>query len=342
MAKYTLFSDFLGALGVPHTASYSSARFESYPPKLALAGVEDLLDEYNVDCRRYRSGECPDIMSLCTPFIAGTSDKGYVIVTAIDSGGSVEYITPSRRRVRTSAADFKGKWTGEALTAAARSGACEPQLGQHRFKDAAEMLCKWGLVVIAAGLIAYWFVTNGIWRDHGDVVTLVLYGIGIYITYLLILKDSHVESGAADSVCGLIQSNGCSTVLSTEAASLFGVFPWCEIGSAYFIVSFLAMLVGGPECAVWLPWIALCCLPYTVWSVSYQKFKAHAWCTLCLCVQTLFWLIAIAYFVSGDFRNPLPFDWGTAALLVSYIGAFMAIHRLVPLMFRYERSSALF
>ncbi len=339
MARNTLFSNYLHELGVPHTESYSSSRFEAYPRKLALAGVEDLLDEYKVDSVRYRSGECR-LSSLNVPFIAESKDQGYVIVTSVDeNAGMIDYLANPRRRGRMTIKDFEAKWTGDALTANKTDASAEPDLREHRFRNASELFCKWGLVAIAIGLVAFWFVDNGIWRNWGDVVTLALYGCGIYVTYLLVLKDSHVDSGAADKVCGLVQKNGCSTVLANGSASLFGLFPWCEIGAAYFIVSFLAMLVGGRVGALWLPWIALCCLPYTVWSVAWQKFKIHAWCTLCLCVQTLFWLIAIAYFISGDYTNPLPFDWAAAALFVSYIGAFMAIHRIVPLLFRYERSS---
>lgn len=342
MTKRSLFSDYLTALHVPHTVLYSSSRFEAYPHKLALSGIEDLLDEYKVDTKRYRTGECADIMSLNPPFIAGTKTKGYVIVTEKDNvAGTIVYTDSGHHQFSVKAGDFLQIWNGEALVATPLSGACEPDLKLHRMKSGAESFCKWGLVVISFGLIAYWFVSKGVWRNWADVLSLVLYACGIYITYLLILKDSHVESDAANSVCGLIQANGCSTVLATEAASLFGVFPWCEIGFAYFTVSFLAMLVGGPECAKWLPWIAFCCLPFSVWSVLYQRFKAHAWCTLCLTVQLLFWLIAGVFFVGGDFHNPFPADWATTALLLAYVGAFMAIHRLVPLLFRYERMSPL-
>lgn len=40
--------------------------------------------------------------------------------------------------------------------------------------------------------------------------------------------------------------------------------------------------------------LALCnliCLPFSFWSVWYHKFRAHAWCTFCLCVQSMLWLL---------------------------------------------------
>ena len=34
----------------------------------------------------------------------------------------------------------------------------------------------------------------------------------------------------------------------------------------------------------------ICCLPYTLYSVYYQKYIARQWCVLCCTVQALFWL----------------------------------------------------
>jgi len=41
-------------------------------------------------------------------------------------------------------------------------------------------------------------------------------------------------------------------------------------------------------------------LPYTVWSVWYQKVKAQQWCPLCLIVQVLLWAI---FFINLEFGN---------------------------------------
>ena len=59
----------------------------------------------------------------------------------------------------------------------------------------------------------------------------------------LILKDAHVDSRAADSVRGVIQSHGCSTVLEPRCPGCFsGLFPLVPDRDYVFSVSFVAML----------------------------------------------------------------------------------------------------
>ena len=55
--------------------------------------------------------------------------------------------------------------------------------------------------------------------------------------------------------------------------------------------------------------LALCnliCLPFSFWSVWYQKIRAHAWCTLCLCVQSMLWLLFFCYLFGGWLHGLLP------------------------------------
>ena len=55
--------------------------------------------------------------------------------------------------------------------------------------------------------------------------------------------------------------------------------------------------------------LALCnliCLPFSFWSVWYQNFRAHAWCTLCLCVQSMLWLLFFCYLFGGWLHGLLP------------------------------------
>ncbi|WP_289702870.1 vitamin K epoxide reductase family protein, partial [Muribaculum intestinale] len=170
-------------------------------------------------------------------------------------------------------------------------------------------------------------------------VVLVLNAVGIYVCYLLILKDAHVDSRAADSVCGVIQSHGCSTVLSHDASVFLGLFPWCQIGITYFSVSFVAMLVY-PPCLPYLAVASACCLPYTVWSVCYQKFRIHAWCTLCLCVQTIFWLEFLVYLAGGHFHGVFPLRFDLVVLLACYLAVLLAVNRIIPRIFGAEMSDA--
>ena len=152
---------------------------------------------------------------------------------------------------------------------------------------------------------------------------------GLYVTWLLLQKTLNIHTRAAERVCGIIEQGGCDNVLKTGASKLFGVFSWSEVGFAYFSVSLLALLLY-PGCARWLALCNLCCLPFSFWSVWYQKFRAKAWCTLCLTVQALLWLQFFCYLAGGVLKHAFPLGTGFFALGVVYVTVLLALNRVMP------------
>lgn len=336
MNNRTLFSDYLEFINVPHTEQYSSERFIAYPPKLALIGIEDLLREYHVDVERTKANSDIDLSKLHLPFIAQLSDGHYVIVTNVDDN-NVTYQSRSLKVITKPLADFKSKWTGASVVGVRRSESSETDFAQHRLANIAKYFERAFVILSIAVLVVYGFVNNRLYDSWATFILPFLYAFGIYICYLLVLKQSHVQSDVADSVCGIIQRKGCGTVLDTAASKLFGLFPWCEIGLAYFTVSEIAILLY-PQCIGYLAVISVCCLPYTLWSVTYQKFKIHAWCTLCLTIQALMWIIFLVFLFGDKFVDILPLKMDAAILLMGYGCALFVFNWLIPIIFKYELS----
>lgn len=336
MNNRTFFSDYLKILGVPHTIDYSGTRFTSYPPKLALTAIADLSAEYGMEPIVTKESDSPTLNGMTLPFVAQYKDGHYTIVTGVD-GSDVLLYTHNHRSERMPEGDFVAQWNGRSVATVRNDSACEPHLGKHRMVEYASVARKWLLIAGIAFLAVYCFVANGIWRSWGQIVLTGLYAFGLYISYLLVLKQSGAQSKTADKICGVIEQHGCSTVLETSGAKLFGIYPWCEVGLAYFSVSLAALLVC-PSCAGWLAAVSVCCLPYTVWSVSYQKFKAHAWCTMCLTIQALMWVIFAVMLVSRQFAPLLPLTWTPAILMTCYLCVFFTINYLTPKIFDYELS----
>ncbi|MDE6116860.1 MAG: hypothetical protein K2O30_10470 [Duncaniella sp.] len=336
MNNRTLFSDYLDILGIPHTEEYSSERFIAYPPKLALIGMEDLLHEYHVDVVRKKPNDSKNLSECKVPFVAQLVDGHYVIVTSI-SDDVVTYHSRSLKVIKEPVDAFMEKWNGAFVFGTKTGESGETQLMQHRLKKIAKYFERWFVILSVVFMFVYGFVNNRLYDSWATVILPVLYGLGIYVCYLLVLKQSHVQSDAADSVCGIIQKNGCGTVLDTDASRLFGLFPWCEIGLSYFTVSEIAILLY-PQCVNYLAIISVCCLPYTIWSVAYQKFKIGAWCTLCLTIQALMWVIFIVFLSGGEFRNLLPIKVDAVILLLAYGTTLFVFNWLIPIIFRYELS----
>jgi protein-disulfide isomerase len=86
--------------------------------------------------------------------------------------------------------------------------------------------------------------------------------------------------------------------LESDAAKLGGVIGWSEIGLGYFITNTF-IITCLPAYLPYLAIINIISLPYSFWSIWYQKFKAKQWCPLCLIVQLLLWLIFLVNLIFG-------------------------------------------
>ena len=322
---HTIVSDFLTALKVPFTNDYTEQRFETMPFK-TLFGVSQLLKEYGVECQGYKISDKEDITSIPTPFIAQTKG-GLVIINKINPD-SISYLTqgvPEKMPLQ----EFQQTWTGMILLVQVAPHAKEPDYAKHRttiFFNQAKTVLLW---VLGGLLMAYLYVVNGLWRYWSVWALTAIDIFGIWLTYMLVQKSLKVKNAVADKVCGVLQEGGCDEILKTSASSFFGIFSWSEVGFSYFGISLLVMLLS-PATIHWLALINICCLPFTVWSIWYQKFRAKHWCTLCVCVQMSLWLQFICYLL-GKWTAPvfpLKFDFFVVGVL--FVFALLLLNRFLP------------
>ncbi len=326
---YTILSDFLSTLGVKHTVGYTNSQFKSMPFQ-TLFGMKKLLLSYGVDSVGIELSDNSLIDNLPVPFIAQTS-RGLVIVTEVTKDGIV-YLSQSERE-SVAPERFHSAMTGKVLVALPRDGASEPEYGIHRFSEVANKAKKWVLTVVLLLLGAYLFVANNIYA-HVSTILLTLLDIGgLYITWLLVQKSAHIKNRHADAVCSVVEAGGCDDILETQAAKFFGIFGWSEVGFAYFSVSLLCLLIF-PQ---WIGYLALCnllCLPFSFWSVWYQRFKAKTWCTLCLCVQATLWLLFFCYLGGGWLKEAFPLRIEFFILGLTYVAVMLGINAIMPLIDR--------
>lgn len=322
---HTLVTDLLAALKVPFTKDYTKQRFEAMPFG-TLFGVSQLLKEYGVDSQGYKLADKSQITSLTPPFIAQT-EGGLVIVIKI-SDSSVDYLTQGEPETMSST-EFESVLTGVVLLVERTASSREPDYPKHwrmQFIGQAKLVLLW---VLAIALAAYLLITNGTWRYPSVWCLMAVDLFGLWLTFMLVQKSLKIKNKTADKVCGVLQTGGCDSILKTDASSFFGIFSWSEVGFTYFGVSLLAMLIA-PGTIHWLALINLCCLPFTVWSIWYQKFRAKHWCTLCVCVQASLWLQFFCYFF-GHWQAPIfPLDLGFFALGATYVFVLFGLNRILP------------
>lgn len=322
---HTIVSDFLTALKVPHTQDYTRQSFESMPFK-TMFGVNQLLKTYGVETAGYNIADKSELADIPVPFIART--KGGMVIVRSMGKDSVSYLTQGVAETMP-LEEFTEAWTGMVFCAKVLPHAKEPDYGKHLRMELFKASKRVLLFVLGGLLIAYLFVFNGLWR-HWSVWALTAIDLfGLWITYMLVQKSLSIKNAVADKVCGVIQEGGCDTILKTKASSFFGLFSWSEVGFTYFGVSLLAMLIA-PQTIHWLALINICCLPYTLWSVTYQKFVAKHWCTLCLSVQLSLWLQFICYLLDGWTAPVFPLKFGFFTLGATFLFVLLLLNRILP------------
>ncbi len=334
----SLLNDFLEALDVPHTRAYTDTAFARMPFK-SLFGFSRQLKAYGVETVAARWSDKTILPEIPAPFLAQTGDR-FVIVEAIDKESStVTFKCSHRGGCTVPIQQFENKWTGLALLAYPDSNSREPELSRHRFDAFISVAKRWILAICSIILLAVGAVNAGLFSSLSGIATLAVDLAGLGVTWLLILKTLKVSSHSADRICGILQDHGCDTVLEQKASSFFGIFSWSEVGLAYFGIS-TAILLIYPSMLGWLALINLLCLPFTFWSIWYQRFRLHTWCTLCVTTQALLWLQAGAYWWHGAWHTPLAGGWSLIAIPAAYGAALFGLNAVVSFIKRHTADSS--
>lgn len=323
----TIFTRFLTQLGVPHTAVYSDSRFKNMTFK-SLFGLSHLLKEYGIDNTAWKVEDKSELTSLTPPFLAQTRGGVFVIVTGINSAqGSITYDSLGQLET-ASVIDFSSAWNGIVLTAYPTTESCEPDYRSHHLTEIISKLSGYALCAAALAVFLYFFVTRHIYARFSTVLLTVFDLIGLYFSYMLLQKTLNIHTKTSERVCGVLEHGGCDSIISLKVSKLFGVFSWSEVGFGYFGISLCTLLLF-PHMLSSLALCNLCCLPYTFWSIWYQRFKAHHWCTLCVGVQSILWLLFFCYLGSGAFSRIVPLHFDFVILLAVYIFTVLFINLIL-------------
>ena len=216
-----IFVNYLSLLGVAYTESFSDQYFNEHPHRNNLYGLSKMLSDYGVDHAATRFPDKADnISQIETPFIAQFSGD-FVAVHKVADGDvafvwkGVDHILPVEK--------FIEAWTGVALLAGTSEKSVEPDYPKHKKADRIALLKNVALYS-ACGLIAVSaYISRGHYMNTGISLLLVINLAGLYISWLLLQKQMHVQSRYADKICSLFKQKDCNNVLESEAAKLLTI-----------------------------------------------------------------------------------------------------------------------
>lgn len=295
-----VFTSFLQQLNVKHTRSGSSKLYREHPHKYNLFGLSKMLSLYGVDSKSVKLNNKKEILLLETPFIAHISND-FVTVYRLTSK-KIYYIWKGKD-ITISIEEFNKIWSGVILVAETNINSGEHNYKENRFKELFELIQQYLLLTSICLLIVLTYISKSIFNNIGLSLSLFINLVGVFIGYLLVLKQVHIQSSYADKICSLFKKNDCNNILESSASKFLGLIGWSEIGLGYFISNTIIILFL-PHLIYYLSIINICILPYSFWSVWYQKYKAEQWCPLCLIVQLLLWILFAVNFMYGVIPFP--------------------------------------
>lgn len=282
----------LSYLHVKHTKLYSNKLFNEHPHKDNLYGISKMLSDYGIENIGTRIENIEEnLLDIETPFIAYKSNDFY----------AVSKVTPEKvhynwrgKEVITEPEHFVKGWQNIVLLAGINKDSIEPNYKENLKKEIINITEKWILLFIISIIISGIYYHMQLYKNVGITLLLFVNLIGIIVGWLLVQKQMNYNSAYTDRLCSLLNIGDCNDILETEAAKLWGIISWSTIGFGYFISNVLLILIES-DLLNFLAVLNIFTLPYTIWSIWYQKFKAKQWCTLCLSVQFLLWII---FFIS--------------------------------------------
>ncbi|WP_165026717.1 vitamin K epoxide reductase family protein [Dysgonomonas sp. ZJ279] len=324
----TIFSLFLYLLNVKHTNEYANKLYNEHPYKYTLYGLSKLLSDYNIKNAGVKLKDKENnIFEIEPPFIAHVGN-GFVTVYKI-TNTNVSYVW-NGKDITIPIQEFINMWTGVILVAEPDGNSIEPLYKENQIKRLSDIALKCILATAVTVLLVLAYFGSSLFDNPGVAILLALNLMGIYVGYLLILKQIHIRSTYGDKVCSLFKHNDCNNILESSAAKIGNIIGWSEIGLGYFIANILIILFL-PQLIVYTSLVNVCALPYSFWSIWYQKYKAKQWCTLCLIVQLLLWSIFFISLISGFIQFP---EWNIKDVLITgciYIIPVVSIALLLPL-----------
>ncbi|OJX62666.1 vitamin K epoxide reductase family protein [Dysgonomonas sp. 37-18] len=323
------FTTLLGLLNVKHTHSYSSRLYNEHPHKYNLYGLSKMLSDYNIENIGIKvNNKEEDIFNLEVPFIAHVG-SGFAIVEEI-ANSNVIYLWNSKK-VKISIDRFVNMWSGATLILEANKSSIEPNYYKHIKEELVINTQKFLLLLFSIILVFIGFIQNQIYQSVYLIIILCLNLIGAYVGYLLVLKRIKTHSNQADKICSLFSQNDCNDVLESPAAKFMNIIGWSELGLSYFLSNTFIILCT-PKLLPYFIVINICVLPYSFWSIWYQKFKAKSWCPLCLIVQILFWSLFVVSLIFNLIQIPDFYAVNIISIGLIYGFPFLIINLVLPIL----------
>ena len=283
----------LGALKVPYDETTLRRDLRQAPGYPSLGALTDALDRWRLAWDAAKMG-ADDLAEVQMPFLAGHTDGGFVLVTAMVPGVSVRVVVEGRGPSTVPWASFLSTWNEVVLIVEAdASSSASSAEGRE---DAARRRGS----IITRGLLLLLLVVGLLASVAGSALAPLMVSLaavkalGLALSLLLVMTELG-DNRLTRRICSMGKRASCQDILATPAARL-GPIAMSDVGVVYFAGGLFAILSApslAPSEAATLAWgfaaLSAAAFPYSVFSIAYQA-RLGLWCPLCVAVQVGLWI----------------------------------------------------
>ncbi len=267
-------------------------QYQSHPSYPSLHSITGVLNHFNIDNLAIEVPTNEETLDeLPGSFIAHTKDvEGEHFVLVNQSGISIELVFNKGLKKNITKEAFLRSWTG--IMVAVEKPEDFIQSKEQRFYIKA--------IYITGAIIALLILfQNGISRF--GLVHLLIAAVGVIISVVIVQHELGVHSVVIDKFCsGSNEKSSCDDVLNSKGATVIGNIKFSDIGLVYFVGVvlswFLLSFIKSPNANLLFA-LSLAAMPFTVYSLIYQRFVVKKWCPLCLSTLIVLWAHGASLFL---------------------------------------------
>lgn len=280
---------FFRELQIPITTNSLKELLYTHPDYPSLAALSDVCKQVNIDHAAVETS-VDKLIENGFPAIVHLYEKGGTFVILIDIlHDKIKYFHPEKGVIWENRQNFLQKWSRIAFYAIKDNVSGE---SDFKLKYAQEILSKFSLpffLLTFVMIIGYGIQLASPAATTPFLLLLIVKVIGWFICLQLVLHSFGESTSFINKVCHAGKHSNCDDVLNSRASMLFGLINMSDIGFVYFTGGIISMLSSiytknTQSVTTFLLLIALCCIPYIMFSIYYQAIKAKKWCPLCLSV----------------------------------------------------------
>lgn len=321
----------LRLLKVKVNNSTLSQTLQEHPDYPSLWSVLDSLHTWKVESMGIKAS-FEELINLSCPLLAHLKTNQLLVVIDVNSI-SVTYLNEQYKKRQLTQEEFIKQWDGVVLLAEADEHSGEGDYAQkHRWEILRRLpmpvafLTALILIVLTAVSLHR---TVGIQSLFPFLLSLSMLA-GTAVVGLLLWYEIDMHNPLLQKICTASKHVDCSAILQSDAAKLWSIITWSEVGLAYFTGGFFSLLLSSfdPTVITIIAWLNLLATPYIFFSVFYQWRIAKQWCLLCLTVQFLL-LGGFIICLTGKYYTVYPHT-----ISLHYVILFMIAYGLPLLLWR--------